>query len=216
MRGRVRAWYSFRMQFLAAGAALIVAAGVGLANGGSKPQNGAARTTVVVRFEVPPTTQLPHVVLPGACDASRAAWFRDDARRCTAGANVYDPCFATSSDRQILCDIDPRKTGGGVFVTIAEPTATPSPARGLVHRAWFFELTDGSSCRPIAGAGREFDGFVELYSCQFGSDGQADAVLGELDSSLPQWTIRKVLINKKTEPQTIKSLSIAAVKRVWQ
>lgn len=41
-------------------------------------------------------------------------------------------------------------------------------------------------------------------------------MLGDLDSSAPVWTIRKVLINKKAEPQTIKSLTIAAVKTVWQ
>jgi len=204
------------MQFFAAVAALVLSAGVGLVNGGWLPQSGAARATVVVRFELPPKAQWPHVDTPGACDASRAAWFRDDARRCTVGANVYDPCFVTPMAHQLLCNVDPRKTDRGTFVTIGAPIVSPIPARGLVHRAWLFELTDGSSCRPIAGAGREFDGFAELYSCQFGSDGQADAVLGELDSSQPQWTIRKVLINKKTEPQTIKSLSIAAVKAVWQ
>ena len=90
------------------------------------------------------------------------------------------------------------------------------PTANARQRVWYFELADGTTCRPIAGPGREIEGLVELYTCKFGPDGGADAVLGDLDASEPVWTIRKVLINKKTEPQTIKSFAMAAVKAVWE
>jgi hypothetical protein len=68
----------------------------------------------------------------------------------------------------------------------------------------------------LAGPGRIVEGEPELYTCTYGSAGPADAVLGDLDASTPVWTIHKVLINKKAEPQTVKSLAIAPVRTVWQ
>ena len=90
------------------------------------------------------------------------------------------------------------------------------PSATARQRALFFELADGTTCRPIAGPAREIEGLVELYTCKFGADGGADAVLGDLDASQVVWTIRKVLINKKTEPQTIKSFAMTPVKTVWE
>ena len=108
----------------------------------------------------------------------------------------------------------PRQPLSGTFVNLTGLTVTP--ATPPAPRAWFFELTDGSTCRPVAGSGRIVEGERELYACKYGSAGEADAVLGDLDSSAPVWTIRKVLINKKAEPQTVKSLAIASVRTVWQ
>jgi hypothetical protein len=154
--------------------------------------------------------------LRATCDASRAAWFRDDARRCTVGANVYDPCFVTPMAPNSAGNVDPRKTDRGTYRDDRRSDRFAHPARWVRPSRVAFRIDRWLVLPADRWRGREFDGFAELYSCQFGSDGQADAVLGELDSSQAQWTIRKVLINKKTEPQTIKSLSIAAVKAVWQ
>ena len=56
----------------------------------------------------------------------------------------------------------------------------------------------------------------EIYSCKWVFPGEADGVLGELDSSTAVWTIQQVTLNKKVEPQTIKSLLTAPVKTVWR
>jgi len=126
----------------------------------------------------------------------------------------------------MLCDMDPRVRESGLRVTLGPadsrrsttPTIGPPapPGDPPAHVAWFFELTDGTTCRPLAAPGREVEGTRELYGCRYGSNGGADAVLGDLDATESIWTIRKVLINKKTEPQTVKSLTMAAVQTVWQ
>lgn len=175
----------------------------------------APAATRIVRF-TPPTSR-PERVTHGDCPAaSIAAGFRADALQCTAGNTIYDPCFLTARAGHVLCDVDPRESSSGMLLaTTPAPAAragTPAPD----HLAWFFELTDGSTCRPLTGTRREIDGTREIYGCRFGSSGDADAVLGDLDAGTAVWTIQKVLLNKKVEPQTIKSLMVVPVKTVWQ
>ena len=157
-----------------------------------------ARPTSVVHFAVP--AHLPERTVNGSCEPSRAAWFRDDAALCASGGKTYDPCFLTATSQQWLCVTDPRKPDEVIRLLGPAPSTKSETARGAAHRAWFFELADGSTCRPLPTRGREVDGLTELYSCRFGTDGEADAVLGDFDTSQPVWTVRKVLINKKTDP----------------
>ena len=197
---------------------IAAAAIVGWAVVGASAQAPAPKATTVIRYAVP--SDLPNFVqYPAAtCAESRAAWFRDDARRCSVESNEFDPCFKHVNGL-LWCVSDPSKKPGGSVVAVADPrTLAPSHPRtqGLSHTAWLFELADGSTCRPLADSGREIERLTELYSCKWGTDGNADAVLGELETSLPVWTIRKVLINKKVDPQTIKSFVVAPVKTVWQ
>jgi hypothetical protein len=169
--------------------------------------------TRVVRF-VP--IALPEHGKPGECQASLAAAYRNDAFRCTADNTSYDPCFATAKTGYLLCDVDPRKASSGTLVLSTTPSPPPTDTNGARTRAWLFELTDGTLCRPLLDNRREVDGGPEIYSCKWAFPGEADAVLGELDSSTPVWTIHQVTLNKKVEPPTIKSLLTAPVKTVWQ
>jgi hypothetical protein len=114
----------------------------------------------------------------------------------------------------VWCVRDPREAVSGELVNATSLTVTHAVSPS--HRAWFFELTDGTTCRPLAEPGRIVEDERELYTCKYGSAGPADAVLGDLDAGTAVWTIHKVLINKKAEPQTIKSLEIAPVRTVWQ
>jgi len=149
-------------------------------------------------------------------EPSRAAWFRADALLCTSGKTTYDPCFTTAREDVVLCATDPRSPAGRILMKLGTGAPAPSATVRAGHRAWFFELTDGSTCRPLTAAGREVEGLIELYECKFGTDGPADAVLGDLDSSAPIWTISKVQINKKMDPPTIKWNNSVAVRAVWQ
>jgi len=175
----------------------------------------APAPTRIIRFDAPAT--VPDRAAQSAdCRPSAAAGYRADAFACTAGAKDYDPCFVTTRAGTLLCDVDPRVASSGTLVTRTPPDVPSADTRGPVTRAWFFELPDGTTCRPVTGDRREVAGLTELYTCRFAFPGEADAVLGELDSSTPVWTIQQVQLNKKVEPPTIKSSLTAVVKTVWQ
>jgi hypothetical protein len=103
-----------------------------------------------------------------------------------------------------------------MLVRATMPDAPATDRAGGRTHAWLFELADGTLCRPLLDDRREIDGLTEIYSCKWMMASEADAVLGELDASAPVWTIQQVLLNKKVEPMTIKSLLTAPVKTVWQ
>lgn len=180
----------------------------------ARAQSPAVAPTRVVAFAVPST--LPELVQTGTCGASLMAWFRVDAMACTVEKTNLDPCFKTSRADYALCVPDPRRTETMALVAFRQGFGADVEELPQRVNAWFFELADGTTCQPLPIRGRELDGLWELYKCKWGSSGEADAVLGDLDSSEPVWTIRKVSINKKTEPQTIKSMTVATVKTVWR
>jgi hypothetical protein len=169
--------------------------------------------TVVVRYA---PARIGGSGEPGTCGASAAASYRDDAFQCLVRAVVHDPCFAMSSGNTALCDVDPRDASTGLVVAMTRVAEMAGGSRGPGSRAWLFELHDGTLCRPITDQRREISGATEMYGCKFTFTGEADGVLGELDSSTAVWTVQQVLINKKVEPPTIKSSLIAPVKTVWQ
>jgi len=183
----------------------------GLASAGlGRPQ----AATQVVHYS--PPAALPEPAKAGECLASLAAGYRTDTFRCTVDKTLYDPCFQTATSGHVLCDVDPRKPSSGTLVRATMPDAPQSETNGARNRAWLFELTDGTLCRPLLDNRREVDGLTEIYSCKWVMANEADGVLGELDSSAPVWTIQQVLLNKKVEPPTIKSLLTAPVRTVWQ
>jgi hypothetical protein len=171
--------------------------------------------TKVVRFSAH-AEQVDRVDASGVCSMpSRAAWFREDALACTTEQASYDPCFVTAREDVVVCVSDPRAASGRVALKVGSTPVRRTEAASASHRAWFFELVDGTTCRPLPSPGREVEGLLELYECKFGSDGPADAVLGDLDSSGSVWSISKVKINKMLL-MTIKWSASVAVKTVWQ
>jgi hypothetical protein len=171
--------------------------------------------TRVVRFSAQ-AEQVARADATGVCSMpSRAAWFREDALACTTEKASYDPCFVTAREDVVICVSDPRSASGRVALKLgAAPVRRTDPA-SPAHQAWFIELVDGTTCRPLLSPGREVEGLLELYGCTFGIDGPADAVLGDLDSTGSVWSISKVKINK-TLLMTIKWTASAPVKTVWQ
>lgn len=169
--------------------------------------------TRIVHFT--PAKDVSGSTASGACHRSLLL-DRADAFRCLVSEQTYDPCFATPVTGRARCNIDPRDGRSGLLVDFTpSPSAIVEP-RGISVRAWFFELEDGSTCRPLVfGDGREVDGMFEIYTCRFAPPG-ADAVLGELDSSTSVWTIQQAQLNKRMPPLSIKQLTSAAVKTVWQ
>jgi hypothetical protein len=170
--------------------------------------------TRLIHYTAP--VALPAEAIDGACAASLVAGaYRDDALRCGAGGAEYDPCFRAAREGYVLCNADPRKDGSGRLVRVAS-TKPPGGESGGSSRAWFIELADGTTCRAIVGVRREVEGETEVYTCAFANPGESDAVLGDLDTSTPVWTIARASLNKKVEPQTIKSVMVVTVKTAWQ
>ena len=175
----------------------------------------APAPTRVVRFT--PPAELPARSSSGECQAgSVAAGYRADAYRCTAGASTYDPCFSTTRAAHVLCDVDPRDPARALVVTFSNTPVPAHEAAPFGSRAWFIELTDGSTCTPIAGTRREIGGLIEVFGCRFAQPADADGTLGDLDASRDVWTLQKVLLNKKVEPQTIKSVMMTPIATAWQ
>jgi hypothetical protein len=161
----------------------------------------------------------PHVASgsswPGTCRRSVVS-DRVDAYRCVTADTTDDPCFATDRTGLVLCGADPRDSSSGTIVSMSAPAESRVGPRGESLRAWFFELEDGSTCRPlIFGDGREVDRMVELYTCRFAPPG-GDAVLGDIDTRAPVWTIQQASLNKRMPPLSIKQLVSAVVKTAWQ
>jgi hypothetical protein len=119
--------------------------------------------TRVVRF-VP--AALPEHGKPGDCQASLTAAYRNDAFRCTADNTIYDPCFATGKAGHVLCDVDPRKPSSGTLLLATTSTAPPADTNGARNRAWVFELTDGTLCRPLLD-NRRSRRHEPIYSCKW-------------------------------------------------
>lgn len=188
-------------------------AAVGLVAWLPQDRNAPPAPTRVVRFTPPKATSA--TTRPGACQYSLIS-DRTDAYRCVAAETTYDPCFATDRAGAVLCNADPRDASSGINVTAPLAASSVLGPHGDNLRAWFFELEDGSTCRPlIAGGGREVDGMVELYTCRFAPPG-SDAVLGEIDTQTPIWTIQQASLNKRMPPLSIKQLVSAVVKTAWQ
>ncbi len=192
---------------------LTIAAAIGLAAVTPQQPDTPPAPTRVVHFT--PAKNFTGPTSTGVCQRSLLL-DRDDAFRCTAAQTTYDPCFGTDRRGGARCGVDPRDAGSGILVEFTPAVSPAAPTRGAAVRAWFFELEDGSTCRPLVfGDGREVDGMFEIYTCHFAPPG-ADAVLGEIDSSARVLTIQQAQLNKRMPPLSIKQLASAAVKTAWQ
>jgi hypothetical protein len=93
------------------------------ANGppGSAPTAPAAAQTRVVRYQPSPPSGA--VAVDASCfSESLAASGRTDARRCTIGNEIEDPCFQVDATH-LVCAPDPSVNAPGTYVQVAEPLA---------------------------------------------------------------------------------------------
>jgi len=190
-----------------------VIAAISLAALAAQNQDAPPAPTRVIRFTPPAVAG--RSAQAGSCQRSFVS-DRGDAYRCAAAETTYDPCFAIDRSDRVLCDADPRDAASGIVISASLPVSPAVGPRGDSLRAWFFELEDGSTCRPLVfGGGREVERMVELYTCRFAPPG-ADAVLGEIDAHAPVWTVQQASLNKRSPPLSIKQLVSAAVKTAWE
>jgi hypothetical protein len=143
----------------------------------------------------------------GSCWSTSNVLNRVDAWRCTSDNTIYDPCFSSPENSQVvICDTSPLTDSTGFKLNLTGSL----PVRGTVSpvtSAWVFELADGTNCSFLGGATATFEGKRVNYSC---SDGWF--ILGELQEG-QVWTARKIRIS--SDLSSIEESTQVIIKIVW-
>ena len=166
--------------------------------------NPSTGSTQVIVFH---PESVPAQERSGSCWSSSAVLDREDAWRCMAGDDIYDPCFSMEGDGQaVICDTNPLDESKGFKLNLTAslpPHGTIAPEKS----AWVFELPDGTDCSFMGGATAAFDGQRVNYSC---SDGWF--ILGELQEG-QVWTAQKVRLSSDLS-SVVESIRVT-IKIVW-
>ena len=99
------------------------------------------------------------------------------AWRCTAGNDIYDPCFATPGASDVQHVACPTTRFSGVYLLnlsshLAE-SSTPRTSGGTY--VWYIVLSNGQGCSRFDGAGPPMVNGVTLdYVCTGGGAGEPD------------------------------------------
>ncbi len=105
----------------------------------------------------------------GLCWTHAVSTNRPDAWRCTAGNDIYDPCFVNPTHRdQVVCAETPFSRSL-VFMRLGKPLSenATSMARWKEHKGepWAIRLDNGDKCAAITGATDIVDGKRLDYAC---------------------------------------------------
>jgi hypothetical protein len=103
-------------------------------------------STKVVKYSANSMTAAK--IVKGSCWTSSIASPRADAFRCTAGNEIYDPCFKIDPT-SVGCPTDVASDSGVVFdlTKPLPPAQSPPPA----PQAWAFVLQSGEKCNRATG-----------------------------------------------------------------
>jgi hypothetical protein len=105
----------------------------------------------------------------GYCWTNSIATDRIDAWRCFGGGSfIYDPCFSSSSARDVVLCPTTWWKGSGIEIKLTKslPKAfgkLPQPSARL--RPWAIETFSGLHCQANTGAGTVKDGLDSSYFC---------------------------------------------------
>lgn len=123
------------------------------------------KSTQVIQFEV--SASAP--VKKGKCWTESIATPRKGAWRCMIGNDIYDPCFSTSSEKMVICDMNPAKNKTGLSVALTEPlpkSSMPKKSEKPGMHPFQLRLTDGSVCAPFTGTRISLGKEIIQYGCQ--------------------------------------------------
>ena len=174
-----------------------------------------AFATEVINF-VPPAI-LPPEIKDGDCQINSLAQpYRPDAFKCAAGKIVYDPCFSTTLDDIVYCNVKPSEQGGDFLMKLSKPLPAPVIPKNInTSWAWFVELRDGTYCSPYTGVRPIFQGQAAFYGCKSNTAGEQIVLMGDLKKD-SIWLAEKATLVKSGSSWVIKSSEEAEVKTVWQ
>jgi hypothetical protein len=125
----------------------------------------------------------------GKCFASSAASpTRPDARRCSVGNAILDPCYQRimGDEKQLACPMESPWSQKVVLLTLSEPLSKESRKETPRESAlpWAIELVNGKRCALFTGATAPVAGMRINYGCPGGLQ-----VVGDIDRSGPVWRV---------------------------
>ncbi len=170
----------------------------------------AAPTSTEVLHYVP--RDVPRNEKAGACWTNSIAAPRDNAWRCMAGNEIFDPCFAFGP--AVVCGVNPAMANEGFRLVLDKPMpSTPAAASGETNTGWLIQLADGTICNRATGARGMVDGQMTTYYCTSKNPDDSVAVLGELTAGMV-WTADVAVIDRATGKT--RERKVLPVVRVWQ
>jgi hypothetical protein len=140
--------------------------------------------------------------LLGQCDGPSKVVVREDAWRCLAEGQVFDPCFVERTKRtKVLCPKSPW-TNDGVQINLdSELTEEELPTLDMSRNfPWAVELVSGERCQAID-TKEQYDSLPIRYHCTKGSK-----LMGYLQRCKPVWSMLE---------QTPSGVITAEFKKAW-
>ena len=128
----------------------------------------------------------------GLCGLHSLASERADAWRCSAGNDMYDPCFTGSVHKDTLACAQSPFSKHVTLLTLTKPLTDmklTGELWGLRLRGepWGVRLVNGATCVAVQGATDVFEGDRLNYPCT-----ETGWIFGVPDRSTAMWTARTV------------------------
>lgn len=167
--------------------------------GGPSPVSqtpGATQTILWTPYDETEENPAPGLTIAERAVASdcigSTATMREEARRCFAGHDVYDPCWLpsdwTEETTSVLCGFPGVESVTQlVLAKKPEPLVGTRPADILQELPLSIVLTTGLQCNAHTGAGEIMDGLRSSFACP--KSPSYEFTFGEPDRSSDIWTI---------------------------
>lgn len=125
---------------------------------------------------------------------------REDAWRCMAEEQIYDPCFVNpfGSQTHAVCPLSPWRASS-VQLNLASPLDNRQHSVLDMSEAypWAIELTNGEQCQALDEGG-VFDGLPIHYQCT-----NQNVLIGRVQRCKPTWSMLERQENGRVETVTI-------------
>lgn len=174
------------------------------------PAQAAAPTRVAI-FSPWTTRGLVHGLrisakVSGTCGTRSLVTNRNDAWRCMAGNDIYDPCFAGSPQKNVAaCPQTPFSNTVILFRDSKSLDAKPKSTAHNVHsmgQPWAIRLDGGDTCVFATGATEVIAGRRMNYTCA-----KSGWVVGFVNRSTQPWTAESV---SSPSDKRLKKIGVAA------
>jgi dipeptidyl-peptidase-4 len=171
---------------------------------------GVSPVTQVITYAPGPPTGQPQ---EGKCFASSLAVWREDAWRCTAGNDLYDPCFSFGT--AVICGADPTAPTVSFLLRLTEPLPAPEVPEDAGGHAWLVELADGKVCEYATGATGGVGDERINYFCPSPDPSQSVVILGDLQPDAV-WLAKRAVVTGSMPNLTVLESAEVPIRTAWR